>query len=138
VNFLNKVNDIKALKVLLASTDEILSWSHGEVKKGDTYSYRNYMPEPDGLFCEKIFGPVHSYQCHCGKLKGKQYEHLVCPNCGVEILPSSVRRERFGHIKLATPVVHIWYFKNNVNYIALLLDMKSADIEKLFILLPML
>jgi len=131
VNFLNKVNDIKALKVLLASTDEILSWSHGEVKKGDTYSYRNYMPEPDGLFCEKIFGPVHSYQCHCGKLKGKQYEHLVCPNCGVEILPSSVRRERFGHIKLATPVVHIWYFKNNVNYIALLLDMKSADIEKI-------
>ena len=123
--------DIKALKILLASEEEILSWSHGEVKKGDTYSYRNYLPEPDGLFCEKIFGPVHSYQCHCGKLKGKQYEGLKCPNCGVEILPSSVRRERFGHIQLAAPVAHIWYFKNNINYIALLLDMKSQDVEKI-------
>ncbi|MGC9100308.1 MAG: DNA-directed RNA polymerase subunit beta' [Caldisericum sp.] len=130
MNLLNKA-DIKALKILLASTEEILSWSHGEVKRGDTYSYRNYLPEPDGLFCEKIFGPVHSYQCHCGKLKGKQYEGLKCPNCGVEILPSSVRRERFGHIQLATPVAHIWYFKNNINYIALLLDMKSQDVEKI-------
>jgi len=130
VTFLNKI-DIKALKILLASGEEILSWSHGEVKRGDTYSYRNYLPEPDGLFCEKIFGPVHSYQCHCGKLKGKQYEGLKCPNCGVEILPSFVRRERFGHIQLATPVVHIWYFKNNINYIALLLDMKSQDVEKI-------
>jgi DNA-directed RNA polymerase subunit beta' len=130
VDLLNKA-DIKALKILLASEEEILSWSHGEVKKGDTYSYRNYLPEPDGLFCEKIFGPVHSYQCHCGKLKGKQYEGLKCPNCGVEILPSSVRRERFGHIQLAAPVAHIWYFKNNINYIALLLDMKSQDVEKI-------
>ncbi len=130
MTFLNKV-DIKALKILLASSQEIRDWSHGEVKRGDTYSYRNYLPEPDGLFCEKIFGPIHSYQCHCGKLKGKQHEGLTCPNCGVEILPSSVRRERFGHIELATPVVHIWYFKNNINYIALLLDMKSTDIEKI-------
>jgi len=74
---------------------------------------------------------VHSYQCHCGKLKGKQYEGLKCPNCGVEILPSSVRRERFGHIELATPVAHVWYFKNNINYVALLLDMKSSDVEKI-------
>jgi DNA-directed RNA polymerase subunit beta' len=122
--------DIEALKILLASSNEMEEWSHGEVKKGETYSYRTYSPEPDGLFCEKIFGPVHSYQCHCGKLKGPQYKGLTCSNCGVEILPTSVRRERFGHIKLASPVVHIWYFKNNINYIGLLLDMAARDIEK--------
>ncbi|MGB9694737.1 MAG: DNA-directed RNA polymerase subunit beta' [Caldisericaceae bacterium] len=122
--------DIEALKILLASSEEMEGWSHGEVTKGETYSYRTYSPEPDGLFCERIFGPVHSYQCHCGKLKGPQYKGLICSNCGVEILPSSVRRERFGHIKLAAPVVHIWYFKNNINYVGLLLDMAARDIEK--------
>jgi len=125
-----KKNDIEALKILLASSDDILSWSHGEVKKAETYSYRTYTPEPDGLFCEKIFGPVHSYQCRCGKMKGIQYAGLTCPRCGVEILPSSVRRERFGHIELASPVVHIWYFKNNINYVGLLLGMPSKDVEK--------
>ncbi len=123
-------NSIEALKILLASSKEIVNWSHGEVTKGETFSYRTYSPEPGGLFCEKIFGPVHSYQCHCGKLKGIQYKGLVCPVCGVEIAPSSVRRERFGHIALEAPVVHIWYFKNNINYVSLLLDMPSKDIEK--------
>ncbi len=125
-----KKNDIEALKILLASNEDILKWSHGEVKKAETYSYRTYTPEPDGLFCEKIFGPVHSYQCHCGKMKGIQYAGLTCPRCGVEILPSSVRRERFGHIELASPVVHIWYFKNNINYVGLLLNMPTKDVEK--------
>jgi DNA-directed RNA polymerase subunit beta' len=128
-DFLENI-EIEALKILLASSKEMEEWSHGEVTKGETYSYRTYSPEPDGLFCEKIFGPVHSYQCHCGKLKGPQYKGLICSNCGVEILPSSVRRERFGHIKLASPVVHIWYFKNNINYVGLLLDMAARDIEK--------
>lgn len=122
--------NIEALKIVLASSEEIRQWSHGEVTKGETYSYRTYSPEPNGLFCERIFGPVHSYQCHCGKLKGIQYKGLVCSTCGVEILPSSVRRERFGHIELASPVVHIWYFKNNINYIGLLLDIPAKEIEK--------
>lgn len=122
--------EIEALKIVLASSEEIRQWSHGEVTKGETYSYRTYAPEPDGLFCERIFGSVHSYQCHCGKLKGIQYKNLVCSTCGVEILPSSVRRERFGHIELASPVVHIWYFKNNINYIGLLLDIPAKEVEK--------
>ncbi len=130
MSILTKKN-IQALKILLASSDEVRAWSHGEVIKGETYSYRTYSPEPDGLFCERIFGPVHSYQCHCGKLKGIQYKGLACSTCGVEILPSSVRRERFGHIELATPVVHIWYFKNNINYIGLLLDIPAKDVEKI-------
>ncbi len=123
-------NDIEALQILLASSEDIKKWSHGEVKKAETYSYRTYTPEPDGLFCEKIFGPVHSYQCHCGKMKGIQYAGLTCPRCGVEILPSNVRRERFGHIELSSPVVHIWYFKNNINYVGLLLGMLAKDVEK--------
>lgn len=123
-------NNIEALKILLASSKEIVEWSHGEITKGETFSYRTYSPEPGGLFCERIFGPVHSYQCHCGKLKGIQYKGLVCPTCGVEIAPSRIRRERFGHIALEAPVVHIWYFKNNINYVSLLLDMPSKDIEK--------
>jgi len=123
-------NNIEALKILLASSKEIEEWSKGEVTKGETFSYRTYSPEPGGLFCEKTFGPIHSYQCHCGKLKGIQYRGLTCPTCGVEIAPSSVRRERFGHISLEAPVVHIWYFKNNINYVGLLLDMPARDIEK--------
>ena len=125
-----KQNEIEALKLLLASNEDVKEWSHGEVKKAETYSYRTYLPEPDGLFCEKIFGPVRNYQCHCGKLKGIQYKGLTCPVCGVEILPSSVRRERFGHISLASPVVHIWYFKNNVNYVGLLLGLPAKAVEK--------
>ncbi|NIA10769.1 MAG: DNA-directed RNA polymerase subunit beta', partial [Nitrospiraceae bacterium] len=126
-----KKNDIEALQILLASSEDIKKWSHGEVKKAETYSYRTYTPEPDGLFCEKIFGPVHSYQCHCGKMKGIQYAGLICPRCGVEILPSSVRRERFGHIELSSPVVHIWYFKNNINYVGLMLGVPAKAVEKI-------
>ena len=125
-----KHNEIEGLKVLLASQEDVEKWSHGEVKRAETYSYRTYSPEPDGLFCEKIFGPVRNYQCHCGKLKGIQYKGLTCPRCGVEVLPSSVRRERFGIIKLASPVVHIWYFKNNINYVGLLLGLQAKAIEK--------
>jgi len=125
-----KYNEVEALKLLLASREDIEKWSHGEVKKAETYSYRTYSPEPDGLFCEKIFGPVRNYQCHCGKLKGIQYKGLTCPRCGVEVLPSSVRRERFGSIRLASPVVHIWYFKNNINYVGLLLGLQAKAVEK--------
>ncbi len=126
-----KHDKVEALKLLLASNENVKEWSHGEVKRAETYSYRTYSPEPDGLFCEKIFGPVRNYQCHCGKLKGIQYKGLTCPICGVEILPSSVRRERFGHIALASPVVHIWYFKNNINYVGLLLGLQAKAVEKI-------
>ncbi len=113
--------DNMAVRILLASPEDIRSWSHGEVKKSETISYRNFKPEPDGLFCEKIFGPQRDYECRCGKFKGARYKGVVCDRCGVEVTVSKVRRERFGHIELAAPVVHIWYLKT-VRYIALLLN----------------
>ncbi len=120
----------QAIQISLASPEEILSWSHGEVKKAETINYRNFKPEMDGLFCERIFGPVRDYECHCGKLKGIRYRGLVCERCGVEITSSKVRRERFGHINLAAPVVHIWYFRAT-NIIPILLDLSKTDVEKI-------
>ena len=120
----------KYMEIGIASPEEILSWSYGEVKKHETINYRTLKPEPDGLFCEKIFGPTKDYQCACGKSKRMaKGESKVCSTCGVEITESKVRRERMGHIKLQAPVVHTWYFKNSPSKIALLLDMKSKEVE---------
>ena len=114
----------------LASPDTILSWSHGEVLKPETVNYRSYKPEKDGLFCEKIFGPVKDYECHCGKYKRIRYKGIICDRCGVEVTTKSVRRERMGHIALAVPVVHIWYFRSIPSKIGYMLDMSTSDLEK--------
>ena len=123
-------NKIEALSLRLASPEEIRAWSHGEVTEAETLDYRSGKPKPHGLFCEIIFGPTKSFQCRCGKLKGKSFEGQVCDKCHVEVADSSVRRERMGHIELHAPVAHIWYFRNAVNYIALLLDMPGKGVEK--------
>ena len=120
----------KYMEIGIASPEEILSWSYGEVKKPETINYRTFKPEPDGLFCEKIFGPTKDYQCACGKSKRmSKGESKICSNCGVEITESKVRRERMGHIKLQAPVVHTWYLRNSPSKIALLLDMKTKEVE---------
>ena len=121
----------KYIKIGLASPEEILSWSHGEVQKHETINYRTLKPEPDGLFCEKIFGPMKDYQCACGKTKRSLDKGTVCEKCGVEITESKVRRERLGHIKLAAPVVHAWYLKNSPSRLAILLDLKAKDLEEI-------
>ena len=124
--------DFDAIKISLASADEIRSWSHGEVKKPETINYRTLKPEKDGLFCEKIFGPVKDWECACGKYKGIRFKGIVCERCGVEITSAKVRRERMGHIELAAPVSHIWYFKSPTSFpLARLLDIKSKDLEKI-------
>jgi DNA-directed RNA polymerase subunit beta' len=123
--------DFDAIKISLASADQIRSWSHGEVKKPETINYRTLKPEKDGLFCEKIFGPVKDWECACGKYKGIRFKGIVCERCGVEVTTAKVRRERMGHIELAAPVSHIWYFKSPASFpLARLLDMKSKDLEK--------
>ncbi len=120
----------KHIKIRLASPEEILKWSHGEVKKHETINYRTLKPEPDGLFCERIFGPMKDFQCACGKAKRNNDRGQKCEKCGVEITESKVRRERMGHIKLASPVVHAWYLKNSPSRLAILLDLKAKDLEE--------
>jgi len=121
----------KYIKIGLASPEEILSWSHGEVLKHETINYRTLKPEPDGLFCEKIFGPSKDYQCACGKSKRSTDKGKVCEKCGVEITESKVRRERMGHIKLASPVVHTWFLRNSPSPLATLLDLKTKDLDEI-------
>ena len=120
-----------SITVSLASPESILERSFGEVLKPETINYRSFKPEKDGLFCEKIFGPVKDYECHCGKYKRIRYKGIICDRCGVEVTQKKVRRERFGHITLSVPVVHIWYFKSLPNKIASLLGIKSKDLEKI-------
>ena len=123
--------DFDAIKISLASADRIRSWSCGEVKKPETINYRTLKPEKDGLFCEKIFGPQKDWECACGKYKGIRFRGIVCERCGVEVTTAKVRRERMGHIELAAPVSHIWYFKSPTSFpLARLLDIKSKDLEK--------
>jgi DNA-directed RNA polymerase subunit beta' len=123
--------DFDAIKISLASADDIRSWSCGEVKKPETINYRTLKPEKDGLFCEKIFGPSKDWECSCGKYKGIRFRGIVCERCGVEVTTAKVRRDRMGHIELAAPVSHIWYFKSPTSYpLARLLDIKSKDLEK--------
>ena len=119
-----------AIKIGLASPEKIREWSHGEVKKPETINYRTLKPEKDGLFCERIFGPSKDWECHCGKYKKIRYKGVVCDRCGVEVTKSSVRRERMGHIELAAPVSHIWYFKGIPSRMGLILDLSPRTLEK--------
>ncbi|GAV21751.1 DNA-directed RNA polymerase subunit beta' [Carboxydothermus pertinax] len=124
------LNNFERIKIGLASPDQIRAWSHGEVKKPETINYRTLKPERDGLFCERIFGPTKDWECHCGKYKRVRYKGVVCDRCGVEVTRSKVRRERLGHIELAAPVSHIWYFKGIPSRMGLLLDMSPRSLEK--------
>src|ERR1700745_73275 len=126
-----KLENFDALKLSLASPDTIMSWSHGEVTKPETINYRTLRPERDGLFCERIFGPTRDWECHCGKYKRYRYKGIICDKCGVEVTRSKVRRERMGHIKLASPVSHVWYFKGIPSRMGLLLDMSPRNLEKI-------
>jgi len=125
-----KVEDIQAIRIKLASPDEILKWSYGEIKKPETINYRTQRAERDGLFCEKIFGPEKNYQCYCGKYKGVKYKGIVCDRCGVEVTSSAVRRERMGHIKLTVPLSHIWYLRGVPSIIGMILEKPREEIEK--------
>lgn len=124
------VNNFEGLRIGIASPEKIREWSHGEVKKAETINYRTLRPERDGLFCEKIFGPTKDYECACGKYKRLRYKNIVCDRCGVEVTRSKVRRERMGHIELATPVSHIWFFKGIPSRMGLVLDMSPRDLEE--------
>ncbi|MBQ2063598.1 MAG: DNA-directed RNA polymerase subunit beta', partial [Firmicutes bacterium] len=126
-----ELNNFESLQIGLASTEKILSWSHGEVEEPETINYRTLKPEPKGLFCEAIFGPQKDWECHCGKYKKVRFKGIVCDKCGVEITKSKVRRERMGHIKLASPVSHIWYFKGIPSRMGLVLDMTPRNLEKI-------
>jgi DNA-directed RNA polymerase subunit beta' len=125
-----EVNKFEALKIGIASPEKIRAWSYGEVKKPETINYRTLKPERDGLFCEKIFGPTKDFECSCGKYKRLRYKNIVCDRCGVEVTRSKVRRERMGHIELATPVSHIWFFKGVPSRMGLVLDMSPRDLEE--------
>ena len=120
------VNFFDELRIGLATADDIRAWSHGEVKKPETINYRTLKPEKDGLFCEKIFGPTRDWECYCGKYKRVRFKGIICERCGVEVTRSKVRRERMGHIQLAAPVTHIWYFKGVPSRLGYLLDLAEA------------
>ena len=124
------VNFFDELRIGLATADDIRAWSHGEVKKPETINYRTLKPEKDGLFCEKIFGPTRDWECYCGKYKRVRFKGIICERCGVEVTRSGVRRERMGHIELAAPVTHIWYFKGVPSRLGYLLDLAPKDLEK--------
>src|SRR6476469_6986218 len=118
------------IKISIASPEQIRSWSFGEIKKPETINYRTFKPERDGLFCARIFGPTKDYECLCGKYKRMKYKGIICEKCGVEVTLARVRRERMGHIELASPVAHIWFLKSLPSRIALMLDMALKDIER--------
>ncbi len=126
-----EVNDFNAIRVSLASPEQIRGWSYGEVTKPETINYRTLKPEKDGLFCERIFGPSKDWECYCGKYKRVRFKGIVCDKCGVEVARSKVRRERMGHIELASPVSHIWYFKGTPSRIGLLLDLSPRNLERI-------
>ena len=122
--------EFDAIRIGIASPEQIREWSYGEVKKPETINYRTLKPERDGLFCERIFGPTKDWECHCGKYKKIRYKGKICDRCGVEVTRASVRRERMGHIELAAPVSHIWYFKGIPSRMGLLLDLSPRILEK--------
>ena len=119
------------IKISIASPERIRSWSFGEIKKPETINYRTFKPERDGLFCARIFGPIKDYECLCGKYKRMKFRGITCEKCGVEVTLSNVRRERMGHIELASPVAHIWFLKSLPSRIGLLLDMTLKDLERI-------
>jgi len=127
----DKINDYGSVKISLASPNDIRSWSFGEVRKPETINYRTYRPEKDGLFCERIFGPERDWECSCGKYKGTKFKGIICDRCGVKVTHSRVRRKRMGHINLAAPAVHIWFFKAMPSRLGSLLAMKTVDLEKI-------
>src|SRR3546814_114967 len=132
-NFMNpvaKAETFDMIKIGIASPERIRSWSFGEIKKPETINYRTFKPERDGLFCARIFGPIKDYECLCGKYKRMKYRGIICEKCGVEVTLSKVRRERMGHIELASPVAHIWFLKSLPSRIGLLLDMTLKDLER--------
>ncbi|MDR1033783.1 MAG: DNA-directed RNA polymerase subunit beta' [Bifidobacteriaceae bacterium] len=124
------VNDFAELSIKLLSTDEVHSWSYGEVKKAETINHRTLKPEKGGLFCERVFGPTHDWECSCGKYKRPRYKGIICERCGVEVTRSQVRRERMGHIELVSPVTHVWFFKSVPSRLGILLDIAPKDLEK--------
>src|SRR2546430_6463985 len=119
------------IRISIASPERIRSWSYGEIKKPETINYRTFKPERDGLFCARIFGPIKDYECLCGKYKRMKYRGIICEKCGVEVTLSKVRRDRMGHIELASPVAHIWFLKSLPSRIGLLLDMTLKDLERI-------
>ncbi len=129
---MSDTHDINTLRIKIASPEQILAWSYGEVKKPETINYRSLRPERDGLFCERIFGTTRDWECWCGKFKSKRYKGTVCERCGVEVTEKKVRRERSGHIKLATPVAHVWFYKSQPSIMSYLLEMKKADFNSIF------
>src|SRR2546427_1771288 len=124
------INNFDAIEIGLASSKQIRSWSSGEVTKPETINYRTLKPEKDGLFCERSFGPTRDWECNCGKYKRVRFKGIICERCGVEITREKVRRERMGHIELAAPVTHIWYFKGVPSRLGYLLDIAPKDLEK--------
>ena len=125
-----EAQNFNSIKISLASPEKIKSWTYGEIKKPETINYRTFRPEKDGLFCARIFGPIKDYECLCGKYKRMKFRGIICEKCGVEVTKSNVRRERMGHINLATPVAHIWFLKSLPSRIALAVDMKLKEIER--------
>src|SRR6266508_2671577 len=125
------VNYFDELRIGLATAEQIRMWSNGEVRKPETINYRTLKPEKDGLFCEKIFGPTRDWECYCGKYKRVRFKGIICERCGVEVTRAKVRRERMGHIELAAPVTHIWYFKGVPSRLGYLLDLAPKDLEKI-------
>ena len=126
-----EVNDFDAIRIRLASPEQIRSWSYGEVLKPETINYRTLKPERDGLFCERIFGPTKDWECACGKYKRITYKGIICDKCGVEVTRTRVRRERMGHVELATPAAHIWYVKGTPSRLGQLLDISPRNLEKI-------
>ena len=124
------INEFDAIRIGLASSKQIRDWSSGEVTKPETINYRTLKPERDGLFCERIFGPTKDWECYCGKYKRVRYKGIICERCGVEVTRQKVRRERMGHIDLAAPVSHIWFFKGVPSRIGYLLDIAPRELEK--------
>jgi DNA-directed RNA polymerase subunit beta' len=127
---MNKDVNVKSLSISVASPEEILAWSYGEILKPETLNYRTQRPEKDGLFSERIFGPTKDYECYCGKYKKIRYKGVVCEKCGVEVTRAIVRRERMGHITLAAPVAHIWFLRNVPSKLGLLLNIAVSKLEK--------
>src|ERR671939_690788 len=125
------VNYFDELRIGLATGDQIRTWSNGEVKKPETINYRTLKPEKDGLFDERIFGPTRDWECYCGKYKRIRYKGIICDKCGVEVTRAKVRRERMGHIQLASPVSHIWYFKGTPSRLGILLDISPRNLERI-------
>ena len=124
------VSSFDKIRIGIASPAEMRTWSYGEVKKPETINYRTFKPERDGLFCERIFGPVKDWECHCGRYKKVKFKGIICDRCGVEVTRSKVRRERMGHIELAAPVCHIWYLKGVPSPLSLILDISPRPLEK--------